>query len=123
MYKVKDSGKRQDYKSGMRRDLQEGKPRYDLIPLQELHDLAMHYANGAVKYGDSNWQLANSEEELQRFKGSMLRHAFQIVNGENDEDHVSAVVFNAFAIKYLRRKLNTNYESKSDSKQSGKNRT
>lgn len=104
-YEIKDSGKRIDYKSGMRRDTTEGKPRYDLIPHQELYELAMHYAGGAIKYGDSNWQLANSEEELQRFKSSLLRHAHQVANDETDEDHVSAVVFNAFAVKYLRRKL------------------
>src|SRR5690606_14958315 len=102
---IKDSGKRIDYASGMRRDTTEGKPRYDLIPVDELEDLAMHYAGGAKKYGDNNWKLANSEEELQRFKGSLLRHAFQVVADKDDEDHVSAVVFNAFAIKYLRRKL------------------
>jgi hypothetical protein len=39
-YTTKDSGKREEYKSGMRRDTQEGKPRYDLIPTWFLKRLA-----------------------------------------------------------------------------------
>lgn len=32
-FETKDSGKREEYTSGMRRDVQEGKPRIDLVPL------------------------------------------------------------------------------------------
>ena len=54
-YQTKDSGKRVEFKSGMRRDSTEGKPRYDLIPLEPLKRLAELYARGAEKYGDRNW--------------------------------------------------------------------
>ena len=30
-FETKDSGQRQEYKSGMKRDLQDGKPRFDLL--------------------------------------------------------------------------------------------
>jgi hypothetical protein len=102
---TKDSGKREEYKSGMRRDTQEDKPRYDLIPLMPLKRLAELYARGAKKYGDRNWQLASSEEELQRFKGSAFRHWVQYLNGETDEDHAIAVVWNIFSALYLEEKL------------------
>jgi hypothetical protein len=104
-YITKDSGKRQDYASGMRRDLQAGKPRYDLIPIPMLTRLAGLYERGAVKYGDCNWMLANSEEELNRFKASAMRHMFQWANGEDDEDHASAIVFNVFAYETIREKM------------------
>ena len=103
-YETKDSGKRVDYKSGMRRDTQENKPRYDLIYLPGLKRLAELYQRGAVKYGDRNWQLANSKEEYIRFKASAFRHFIQAMNNEDDEDHKSAVIFNLFAMMMLEEK-------------------
>lgn len=102
-----DSGAREEYKSGMVRDTAAGKPRYDLIPIMPLRRLADLYARGAEKYGDRNWQLASSEQELQRFKASGLRHYFQYLNGDTDEDHAAAVVFNVFAQMFLEAKLAT----------------
>lgn len=104
-FHTKDSGKRVDFPSGMRRDTTEGKPRYDLIPLPMLKRLAELYARGAEKYGDSNWQLANSEEELQRFKASAFRHFVQWQLGELDEDHAIATVFNIFAYEVINEKI------------------
>lgn len=104
-FETKDSGKRIDYPSGMRRDIADNKPRYDLIPLAPLRRVAELYARGAIKYGDRNWQLANSPEELERFKASAYRHFMQWANGEVDEDHMSAVVFNLFAYEVTKEKL------------------
>lgn len=104
-YTTKDSGKRVDFKSGMRRDTNEGKPRYDLIPVMPLRRLAELYARGAEKYGDYNWQLADSEKELNRFKESCMRHLFQWHEGDESEDHAIAVVWNVFAYLYLEEKL------------------
>ena len=104
-YETLDSGKRQEYDSGMRRDLQDGKPRYDLIPLMPLHRLADLYMRGAIKYGDSNWQLADSPEELARFKQSAMRHMFQWAEGDTTEDHAIAVVWNMFAYLTIEEKL------------------
>ena len=102
---VNDSGKRIYYPSGMRRDVQEGKPIYTLIDADFLYRLAMHLTKGAEKYGRENWRLANSEEELQRFKDSALRHMFQWLAGETDEDHMAAVAFNLAAAESVKRKL------------------
>lgn len=107
-YITKDSGERVEFDSGMRRDIQDGKPRYDLIPTFMLKRLAELYARGSEKYGERNWQLANSEEELQRFRASAWRHFVQYMNGEVDEDHASAVFFNIIAIEYLKNKLYNN---------------
>lgn len=109
---TKDSGKRQDYESGMRRDVQEGKARFDLLlvedqPYEEqfLTRIAQLLERGATKYGERNWQLANSEEELNRFRASGMRHMVQWATGELDEDHAAAVVFNLMAYEYTKWKL------------------
>lgn len=96
---TKDSGKRQEYQSGMRRDIQEGKPRYDLvIPLDEPNSMLKRWAllleRGMTKYGFRNWELADSMEECIRFKSSAFRHFIQWMEGETDEDHAAAVFFN-----------------------------
>jgi hypothetical protein len=107
-YVTKDSGKRIDYKSGMRRDLQgEDKARYDLVYQPMFKRWAELMARGALKYGENNWKLANSEEELKRFKASAYRHFFQWFNGENpEEDHAAAVFFNIAAAEMVKEKLN-----------------
>lgn len=111
-YETKYSGTHQEYASGMRRDSQDGKPRFDLIrtkaqPYEEqmIYRYAMLLARGAEKYSARNWEDGNSEEELDRAKASLLRHTEQLVAGEEDEDHAAAVWFNAQAIEYFRWRL------------------
>ena len=104
-FDVKDSGVRQDYPSGMRRDTQEGKPDYTLLPLEMLTRWAEHMTKDAEKYGRDNWQLANSKEELRRFKASAFRHLIQWLEGQDDEDHASAVLFNISAAEIVQDKL------------------
>jgi len=108
-YTTKDSGKRQEYKSGMVRDLQEGKPRFDLIIPEKqnynetlLFRWAMLLERGIAKYGYRNWEKADSEEEFIRFKQSAFRHFIQWFSGEEDgEDHAAAVLFNINAAEYV----------------------
>jgi hypothetical protein len=102
---TKDSGERVDYPSGMRRDVADNKARFDLIPLPMLRRLAELYGRGAVKYGDNNWQLADSKEELQRFKASAFRHFIQWLEGDREEDHGAAVFFNITAAEHVLTKL------------------
>lgn len=102
---TKDSGERAQYLSGMVRDTEIGKPRYDLIPTGPLKRLAELYARGAEKYGEDNWTKANSESELTRIKASAFRHFHQWAADETDEDHAIAAVWNLFAYEVLRAKL------------------
>ena len=95
--KVKDSGKREDFQTGSKRDTREGKGRYDLIPPRCIARLAKHYENGSQKYGPRNWELGQPSS---RYLDSLLRHAFRYADGERDEDHLSAIVFNAFGIMF-----------------------
>ncbi len=112
VFTTKDSGHREDYDSGMVRDTQDGKPRFDLclvdgLPYEEqfLTRLAGLLSRGAEKYGEKNWQLADSAEELARFKASGLRHMMQWMTDEVDEDHAAAVAFNLMAAEYVKWKL------------------
>lgn len=109
-FETKDSGARQNYDSGMRRDLQDGKARYDLtIAITHEHDMFTRWAElmerGMLKYGYRNWEKANSEEEYIRFKSSAFRHMVQWFKGMEDEDHAAAVFFNINAAEYLKEKL------------------
>ncbi len=102
---IKDSGVRKDFKSGTRRDTQEGKPDYTLVDYPLLERWAMHMTKGAEKYGRRNWQLANSTEELERFESSALRHMMQWLQGDRSEDHAAAVMFNLSAAEHVKRIL------------------
>lgn len=99
-YITKDSGERVTYDSGFNRDVTDGKPRYDLIPHELLYRLAMLYTRGAEKYGDHNWQKANSKEEYDRFIQSAFRHFMQWRSGEDDEDHAAAAIWNIMAYEW-----------------------
>lgn len=103
-FETKDSGERALFESGMQRDTEEGKPRFDLIvPLdvpyeeQMITRLAALYGRGAVKYESRNWEQANSRAEIDRMKSSAFRHFMQLLCGETDEDHAAAVIFNIIA--------------------------
>lgn len=109
---TKDSGERQEYPTGMKRDTQDGKPNFNLIIPKELPyedqlftRLAYLMTRGAVKYGDRNWELSCTEEELERFKSSAFRHFMQWICGEIDEDHAAAVVFNIQCAEYAKHRL------------------
>jgi hypothetical protein len=93
--KVQDSGKREEYDSGMKRDTQEDKPRYDLISIPALRRLATHYTNGAKKYAERNWEKGGP---FSRFYASAFRHLIAFAEGKTDEDHLAALAWNAFCL-------------------------
>lgn len=105
IYKTKDSGKRLEFKSGMVRDVEDDKPQYDLVYLPMLKRWAELMGRGAKKYGRHNWKLASGEAELERFKGSAFRHLVQWIEGDETEDHASAVFFNISGAEMVKEKL------------------
>jgi hypothetical protein len=92
---VKDSGQRQEFSTGAKRDTQGGKGRFDLLPGHALTRLARHFENGAVKYGDDNWRKGMP---LNRYLDSAFRHLVKFMDGERDEDHAIAVVWNMMCL-------------------------
>jgi hypothetical protein len=105
-FTVKDSGERRQFESGMQRDTDTDKVRYDLVfdgPLVER--LARHLTLGAKKYEARNWMKASGPEELERFRQSAVRHFVQWLRGDVDEDHFSAVCFNMNGVEFVLEKL------------------
>ncbi len=99
-YQTKDSGKRVKFKSGFQRDVNFGKPRFDLIPTELLTRLADLYTRGADKYDPQNWRKAETEEEINRFKESAWRHFVAWSAGQEDEDHGIATIWNIMSYEW-----------------------
>lgn len=99
---IKDSGKRQEFTTGSRRDTRDGKGRFDLLPPRALARLARHFEGGAVKYGDRNWEKG---QPLSRYFDSALRHLFKYIQGERDEDHLIAAGWNILCLAETEQRI------------------
>ena len=102
----------QTYQSGMKREPQKGRERFDLItpvciPYNKtmLYRWAMLMSKGCEKYGERNWEQAAGNEELSRFKESAFRHFMKWMQGETDEDHAAAVMFNISGAEMVKVKM------------------
>ena len=105
-YAVKDSGKRQEFESGMLREATDDKVNYALVydgPMLERY--AAHLTKGADKYSKRNWMQACTAVELERFREGAARHFAQWMRGDQDEDHAAAVMFNLNGYEYVRGRL------------------
>ncbi len=91
---VKDSGVRESFPTGSVRDTRAGKGRYDLLPTRALRRVARHFEAGAIKYGDRNWEKG---QPISRYLDSALRHTFNHLEGQRDEDHLAAAAWNILA--------------------------
>jgi len=90
-YEIQDSKEHHEFATGARRDTQENKGRFDLLPWEAIQHLAIHYEKGAKKYADRNWEKGLP---VSRFMSSGIRHAGQFINGETDENHLIAAIWN-----------------------------
>ncbi|NIV32844.1 MAG: hypothetical protein GWN58_26380, partial [Anaerolineae bacterium] len=68
---VEDSGDQTRFDTGAWRDMRAGKGRYDLISPFALWRLAVHFENGAAKYGMRNWEKGIP---LHCYLDSAMRH-------------------------------------------------
>lgn len=146
MAELKDSGARREFESGAVRDIQEGKGRCDLLPLDVVSgiysrvgddktvsytsiilarisdfqetgkitylaealdgflkdgpftswsdmflEVAIHFEDGARKYGDNNWQKGIP---VRCYIDSAVRHYLKYLRGDNDEPHHRAFCWN-----------------------------
>lgn len=144
---IKDSGERRSFDTGAVRDIQDGKGRPSLMPLEVVymltHDIIVyylgrfkddgdttnllnvlrhfsrvyddgltkaspediktqryttmllevskHFEEGALKYGDNNWQKGIPAD---CYMDSAIRHYLKHLRGDKDEDHARAFVWN-----------------------------
>lgn len=131
---IKDSGERRSFDTGAVRDIQDGKGRPSLMPLEVVYmltndviiyylgrfkedgdtmnllqvlshfsrkaydsyetmllEVAKHFEEGALKYGDNNWQKGMP---VDCYMDSTIRHYLKWRRGDKDEDHARAFVWN-----------------------------
>lgn len=99
---IKDSGKRQEFNTGSKRDTDEGKSRFDLFSPLAKERIGMHLAHGAIKYGERNWEKG---QPLSRYLASLERHLNKIYLQEQDEDHEAAVIWNMQAFMHTKEMI------------------
>lgn len=105
-YTINDSGQRQEFTSGMVRDVTTGKIDYTLAldgPMFERW--AIHLTKGAAKYAKRNWMKADDIVTYDRFRESALRHFMDWYHGKADEDHASACFFNLNGAEFVKEQL------------------
>lgn len=77
-----------------KKDVEKG--RYDLLPWDAIHELAIHCAEGAEVYGERNCEKGIPIHSL---IDSAVRHLSCYLRGMKDEPHLRAAMWNiAFAI-------------------------
>lgn len=77
-----------------KKDLSQG--RYDLLPWEAIHELAIHCAEGAEVHGERNCEKGIPIHSL---IDSAIRHLSCYMRGMDDEPHLRAAMWNiAFAI-------------------------
>jgi cell division protein YceG involved in septum cleavage len=102
-YEIKETPELAKFaETGAVRSSAEGRGRYDLVPQIVIDRFAKHLEKGAKKYTDNNWQKGMN---IRRCLSSLLRHAFQVLTGDETEDHLAAIIFNAGAVMFFRDKI------------------
>lgn len=89
---IKDSGDRTMFPSGAVRDLHgEDKGRMDLLPWAAIIEVSKHASEGSKKYGEHNVDLGIPTHSL---CDSSARHLAKYLDGQTDENHLVAAVWN-----------------------------
>jgi len=96
--KMTDTGDRTTYaKNSAQREPANGKGRPDLMSPFALTRLSKWYELGGTKYGDRNWEKGMP---YSRYTAAMFRHLIAWMKGKKDEDHLSAIAWNAIALMH-----------------------
>jgi len=92
---LKDSGTRREFKDGAVRDAQQGKGRFDLLPMEAIWQLAKVYEAGANKYAARNWEKGIN---FSAFVDSGNRHLVKFLLGHTDEPHLVMAIWNFISL-------------------------
>jgi hypothetical protein len=98
------------FKSGAIRDDQEGKVDFiETISWTALNSFAKYMTSKKSKYGKGNFKKGipdwSYEQSLLRHVDKYLRNKYENGNDEKDQDHISAILFNAFGLLHNRDKM------------------
>jgi hypothetical protein len=81
----------------------EGKARWDLLPIDPIDEAVKILTKGAEYYGDNNWQLVPNARE--RYFAALMRHIVAWRQGKHiDEDgysHIAHAICNLLFIHYF----------------------
>jgi hypothetical protein len=94
---IKDSGNRQEFSTGSRRDTNDGKVRPDLLPCTCEFMEGAHFAAGSIKYGDRNWEKG---QPIMRYFESLRRHILYWALGDTSENHLAGARWNLATIQH-----------------------
>jgi hypothetical protein len=97
---IKDSGNRTEFSTGAVRDIHQGKGRYDLMPWDAIHELAIHCEQGAKKYEERNCEKGIP---LHSLIDSAIRHLSCYLRGMKDEPHLRAAFWNIAYALYMEK--------------------
>lgn len=92
---TKATDTKDQFVTGAVRSSAEGRGRPQDISPFAVYRLSRLLERGAKLYGERNYQRGMS---MDRTMGSLLRHAFQAMAKQTDEDHLAAVMFNAMVL-------------------------
>ena len=90
-----DSGERSEFQTGAVRDASYGKGIPSAIPPRALIKLAKRFEDGAAKYKRDNWKQGIP---ISRYVDSLYRHLWAFMEGDETEDHLGAVIWNAVCL-------------------------
>jgi hypothetical protein len=93
--KIPDSGERSEFNTGAVRDASVGKGIPSAIPPRALLKLARRFEDGAAKYKRDNWKQGIP---LSRYVDSLYRHLWAFMDGDDTEDHLGAIIWNAVCL-------------------------
>lgn len=96
---TRDSSEARTYEGGSYRHRPKGKGIYYVTPPCAMKRLAARYEYGADKYGQP--EEFKKGLPVSDCMDSLLRHAFEYLDGDNSEDHMAAIAWNAFAIMHM----------------------
>ena len=88
---IKDSGHRREFATGAKRDMAEGKGRFDLMPWAALMEVSKHCENGALKYGEHN---VDKGIPTHSFMDSGIRHLAKHIDGWTADPPLIAAAWN-----------------------------
>ena len=94
-YITRSTKRKEVFKTGARRSDAQGRGHYEDFSPMAMRRVAELLERGAVKYGSLNYARGMS---MKRTMQSLLRHAYQYLEGDRTEDHLAAVIFNAMVL-------------------------